>query len=342
MVRWRDTQQAELRVIRRNTGAGQPQATRGSLAADVDRYLRAWTCDNAASRTQRARHLEYWVGVVGGRDRRSLTPIEIQEILERWRTTGLPLSARQVELREGGRRVRGTPLPLAYGTMKKIRQALYQVYAVLDRGLGLPNPVAAVPDYPTRYDDPRALPEGFVAEAVRHLPPAGLARPILLVLMLGVRPCELMRVQPGDFQAGEAALVIRTAKGGPKRRLCPLPPIVVQALEALEAAGRLGVPFEMAWVGRVWHRVHRDAAAALGIPPPPFRRPYDLRHTMATEVLAATGSVHTAQKILGHSSVSQTQRYSLAAGDPAIRAGLAAVAHTVPSPGPRLVRAPAK
>jgi integrase len=90
------------------------------------------------------------------------------------------------------------------------------------------------------------------------------------------------------------------AKGG-KPRQVPLFPEVAAAIRAeLQASERL------------WHanpQWHRDTLQAKAIKAGiPHLSPHDLRHTFATRYLRGGGNIYTLSKILGHSSVTMTEK----------------------------------
>lgn len=59
---------------------------------------------------------------------------------------------------------------------------------------------------------------------------------------------------------------------------------------------------------RTLHKVFKDLLAAAGLPT--SHRPHDLRHSMATYLIAAGVNERVVMEILGHSTLAMTQRYS--------------------------------
>ncbi|UYN95751.1 MAG: tyrosine recombinase XerC [Enhydrobacter sp.] len=109
-----------------------------------------------------------------------------------------------------------------------------------------------------------------------------------------------------------------TGKGN-KTRLVPLLPQALEALHAYRDAcpfmGALG-PRDAFFLGArggpldpaiVQKRV-RDLRRALGLPE--TVTPHALRHSFATHLLGAGGDLRTIQELLGHASLSTTQRYT--------------------------------
>jgi integrase len=122
---------------------------------------------------------------------------------------------------------------------------------------------------------------------------------------LGLRPSEIARIRRDDI--GEADILVRTGKGG---RLRTLPLVTAEArlaIEGLIAHGAFGKPFSTHSMYKSWKRAQEKAG------PGPFIRPYDLRHSFGTRLYAATGDQHVVAKALGHSQLSTTNRYTLAA-----------------------------
>lgn len=121
----------------------------------------------------------------------------------------------------------------------------------------------------------------------------------------------------GLLKAGQDTLGI-TGKGN-KARIVPLLPQAIDALRAYRAAcpfiaalgpndafflGTRGGPLDPAIVQK---RV-REIRRALGLPE--SVTPHALRHSFATHLLGAGGDLRTIQELLGHASLSTTQRYT--------------------------------
>jgi integrase/recombinase XerC len=115
-----------------------------------------------------------------------------------------------------------------------------------------------------------------------------------------------------------AASVAITGKGG-KQRMVPLLPQVRAALASyratcpfLAAAGPRDALFIGARGGPldpgVVQRAVRRLRVKLGLPD--SATPHALRHSFATHLLGAGGDLRTIQELLGHASLSTTQRYT--------------------------------
>lgn len=137
----------------------------------------------------------------------------------------------------------------------------------------------------------------------------------------GLRVSELCGLSLSSLDRG--ASTVRVLGKGNKERLCPLHPMAIEAIDAwlavrgaLLAAPRKGQDpkalFLNARGGRLTTRSverHLNAyVARLGLP----RRvtPHGLRHSYATHLLAGGADVRVIQELLGHASLSTTQRYT--------------------------------
>jgi integrase/recombinase XerC len=107
-----------------------------------------------------------------------------------------------------------------------------------------------------------------------------------------------------------------TGKGG-KTRLVPVLPAVREAVADYLAAcpfadGAEAPLFLGARGGRLNPRLVQRQMAALrrGLGLPEMATPHALRHSFATHLLAAGGDLRAIQELLGHASLSTTQRYT--------------------------------
>jgi integrase/recombinase XerC len=173
---------------------------------------------------------------------------------------------------------------------------------------------------------PRALPRPLAeAEALRVVDSAEaldgapwIARRDLAVLVLlygcGLRIAEALNLKRAEAPAGDLLTV--TGKGR-KQRIVPVLPAVRQAVAEYLAC----CPYRLAedgplFVGarggrlspRVVQRRMADLRARLGLPE--TATPHALRHSFATHLLAGGGDLRTIQELLGHASLSTTQRYT--------------------------------
>ncbi|MDA0228892.1 MAG: tyrosine recombinase XerC [Proteobacteria bacterium] len=137
---------------------------------------------------------------------------------------------------------------------------------------------------------------------------------LLLLYGCGLRIGEALGLDGRDVTGADVLLV----RGkGDKERGVPVLPVVNKAIAdyraacplALEAGGPL---FVGARGGRLGARVIQSGMArlrgALGLPP--SATPHALRHSFATHLLADGGDLRSIQELLGHASLTTTQRYT--------------------------------
>jgi integrase/recombinase XerC len=134
----------------------------------------------------------------------------------------------------------------------------------------------------------------------------------------GLRLGEAIGLNCGDLPGRAAANdVIRVTGKGNKQRLVPVLPIVQRALDDYLAARPFGDEDDMPlFVGvrgarlnpGVAQRQVRHLRALLNLPD--SVTPHALRHSFATHLLGGGGDLRTIQELLGHASLSTTQRYT--------------------------------
>jgi integrase/recombinase XerC len=178
---------------------------------------------------------------------------------------------------------------------------------------------------------PRAVPKALTAaEALETVDAVGelsdsdwiAKRDVALLTLLygaGLRIGEAIGLERGQVPRpgpdGAASLTV-TGKGN-KQRMVPLLPVVLQAIADYLAAcpwqGDARSPlFRGARGGRLNPRLvqlqMQKLRSLLGLPD--SATPHALRHSFATHLLAGGGDLRTIQELLGHASLSTTQRYT--------------------------------
>jgi integrase/recombinase XerC len=149
-------------------------------------------------------------------------------------------------------------------------------------------------------------------------------RDVALLMLLygcGLRVSEALALDQGDIPevAGDGVGTLAIRGKGDKERVAPILPVVADAISDYLAAspykrssgaplfrtrqgsgGRLGVR-------QVQSRVQR-LRKVLGLPE--TTTPHALRHSFATHLLGAGADLRAIQELLGHASISTTQRYT--------------------------------
>jgi len=169
---------------------------------------------------------------------------------------------------------------------------------------------------------PRALSEAEAREAIDAIgdvsdEPWIAKRDMALLTLLyggGLRLGEALALRHGDAPKGDSMMI--TGKGR-KQRVVPILPAVRAAIADYLAA----CPYALSendplFVGARGQRLNPGVAqrqmrrlrALLGLPE--TATPHALRHSFATHLLAGGGDLRTIQELLGHASLSTTQRYT--------------------------------
>ncbi len=137
---------------------------------------------------------------------------------------------------------------------------------------------------------------------------------LLLAYGCGLRISEVLGLNRGDVPLGRTLVI--TGKGD-KQRMVPVLPAVHEAVDAylnqcpfgMDSGSPLfvGMRGKRLSAGVVQARM-RAVRRALGLPE--TATPHALRHSFATHLLAGGGDLRTIQELLGHASLSTTQRYT--------------------------------
>lgn len=218
---------------------------------------------------------------------------------------------------------RAGPEPLSDRSISRGLAAIRSFLGFLDRRHGVANPRLGLirgprlaPSLPRPVDEAAAVDLIAAAEAEPEEAWIGLRDAAVLTLLYaaGLRISEALALTGADRPLPDA-LMIR-GKGG-KDRVAPILPIARDAVEAYAAAcpfalDRAGPLFRGARGGALHPRIVQGAMARLrgrlGLPA--SATPHALRHAFATHLLGAGADLRVIQELLGHETLSTTQRYT--------------------------------
>ena len=231
--------------------------------------------------------------------------------------TAAEVRAHLAERRQGDR-------PLNARSISQTLSAIRSFHRFLDRRLGAPAPGLALvrgpklkPGLPRPISADHAL--GLIAEPGLDpdLDPWEAARDQAVLSLLygcGLRISEALSLTRADAPLQERLRI--TGKGG-KTRLVPTLPAVRQAVDAYLAIQPFPAapadPLFRAKRGGALSPRHVQAAVArlrgrLGLPA--SATPHALRHSFATHLLGGGADLRSIQELLGHASLSTTQKYA--------------------------------
>ncbi len=195
-------------------------------------------------------------------------------------------------------------------TVQRHVAALRTFYRWLARTGAIAEPVADALKTPkTRRPLPDVL-SVAAADAVLEAPLSPRDAALLeLAYGGGLRVSELVGLDWSDLDLVSGTVVVRRGKGGRARRV-PIGPVAAQALRGLRDAPD-GPVFRGARGARLTDRVARRIVANAGLRAGlDGLHPHTLRHSFATHLLDGGADLRAIQEMLGHSSLSTTQRYT--------------------------------
>jgi len=131
----------------------------------------------------------------------------------------------------------------------------------------------------------------------------GKYKPIFsFILSTGARRSEIVKLRWDDIDFQGKTITFRNTKGKKDRAI----PITLELAHLLNSIGRTServFPYNESWFTHLF-QIYRERAGIGN-----HLTLHSLRHTSATELLRSGVSIYTVQKLLGHSSISVTERY---------------------------------
>jgi integrase/recombinase XerC len=228
------------------------------------------------------------------------------------------------ELRAWLAALRGGDRPLSPRSLSQALSAVRTFHRWLDRRHGIANPALTIVRGPrVRPGAPRPVSEdqaaGLIAEPGldpdREAWEAARDQAVLTLLYgCGLRISEALSLRRADAPLAETLRI--TGKGG-KTRIVPVLAQVREAVDAYLAHAPFGLapeePLFRARRGGPLSPRHVQATVQalrgrLGLPA--SATPHALRHSFATHLLGAGADLRSIQELLGHASLSTTQRYT--------------------------------
>lgn len=326
-----------------DTTPGEMQARRKALAASLGTHHAAGTIDADAVNylkaraampgiKTRTRHIGLWVAEFTGRARSTIKPWEIAAVRDRWLTVGPKYVAtkhgelRQVFLADG------RPAPLSPSQVNKRLRALENLWTLLD-GRKADNPVREAGEAHEPEPEARGLPYEVIEAILAEMPDRGRGEKgakratvsltklrLRAIAYAGLAHCELMQVEPKHLHLDESPpwVLVKGRRKGKGTRETPqlLTAQGVGALRALAAApgglGRFSASPMLKSLRRACEKLHLT-----GI------RPYDFRHSFATETFRKTGGNLAVTRLLMRQQDERTTlRYAKGAVNPVLEAAI--------------------
>ena len=214
--------------------------------------------------------------------------------------------------------------PLSPRSVSQALSAIRTFHRWLDRRCGMANDALALVRGPrVKPGAPRPVTEdqarGLITEAAEDIDrddwEAARDEAVLTLLYgCGLRISEALSLRRADAPLRDS---IRIVGKGSKERVVPVLPVVREAVDAYVAA----LPFALS-PDEPLFRAHRGGPLGprpvqalmqrlrgrLGLPD--SATPHALRHSFATHLLGAGADLRSIQELLGHASLSTTQRYT--------------------------------
>lgn len=233
----------------------------------------------------------------------------------------------QEQARSTASRTRQSTPDRAARTRARRVSAVRSFFRYLARRQGVENPAVALLatprskkplPRPLSVTDAKAVPEDIAALALTPMAQQRDGTLFLLLYGCGLRISEALNLNISDLGSLTSSGVLRIKGKGNKERLVPVLPAVQQALETWRKRHPSPLPESPLFPGvrggrlqaGVAQKAMREWRALAGLPE--HVTPHALRHSFATHLMEGGADLRVIQELLGHASLSTTQRYTLA------------------------------
>lgn len=259
------------------------KAHRGTFAADVQTYLSRVAA--MPTYAERERHLGLWLDALGrDRPRGSITPAEIDVVLQGWLRAGL-----------------------APQTVRLRRNALLHVWNKLD-GKAAPNPVrgAEAPKPPQEED--RSIPLDIAETIFAAMRPSQGKTRLRVIVTAGIPHKQLKAIKREhiDWERRRVFVTGRRKGRGAAGGWRPVTQAAMHALKDFDAQQLYG-EFSNSTVYRMF-KLACEKAGVVG-----SWTPYGLRHSFGALAYDQSSDLATTARLLGHAQMSTARRYAMAA-----------------------------
>jgi integrase len=316
MKDWRQSKAVEVKAGK-VIAAETPKT--GDFELDAAAYLAS--VSSMPSFTDRRLHILEWANYFAGRDRQTITPLEIRTRLERLVSAGYSPS-----------------------TVNKRRTALMAFYTRMNGKSGY-NPVRDVEKY-HEDEEPRAQSFWTIYRILALMRPSKTRARLRVLLWTGWPHKQLKQLRPEHLDLAHARAYVTPRRKGKGRKgvWLPLLPGAVTALQDFAKwdcwtptiEGKLRPFSHSAMHSRFAHALAKLNARRATFGHPPLEvHPYDLRHSFGTMLAERLQDDRAIQELMLHSRPEQTLRYTRAATQGRVLAAVALIgAKPLPRPLP--------
>ncbi len=235
---------------------------------------------------------------------RSLSPETIRTRLQHVRTTARGLECAPSKVTPEMLLEYVSKKPWQSETRHSYYASLKQFFAWYSRIYRYENPALVLPTVKRGSPMPRPIPDNLLAEALAGCTPRHRLA-LELAALAGLRSGEVARVNAGDITEDLLGYSLVVHGKGNKQRVVPITDGLAAAIRDLAEPGT-GWVFPGADGGHVTPRWISKLGASLL--PSPWTM-HTLRHRFGTHAYAGDRDLVAVQRLLGHASVSTTQRY---------------------------------